>query len=221
MKYVTTVKDYGFDKPNPKYVLVICGHGGKVWQTKRLIRTLMRDGYAVKVVDHTAETLSTGDPSMLPGLIDEVYNLAVAYQEGVNQPVLVIGFSLGGLIALNIVRRDTRFNRAVFITGGDIVKAVLRLSTKEQWPQSYDELAEIWKPVNMYSNPGSLDHASMVMVFPLKDQLVDVEDVREEAKKHKKFILIEPKHFAHAGTVVDETILRPKRVLKYIRMLDE
>lgn len=221
MKYVTTVKDYGFDKPSPKYVLVICGHGGKVWQTKRLVRTLMRDGYAVKVVDHTADTLSTGDPSMLPGLIDEVYDLAVEFQENVKAPVLIIGFSLGGLIAMNIVRKDKRFDRAIFITGGDIAKAVLRLSSKDVWPQSYEELAKIWEPVNMYSQAGALDHASMVMIFPIKDQLVDIEDVRNEAKKHKRFVLIEPRHFAHAGTVVDETILRPKRVLKYIRMLDE
>ena len=221
MKYVTTVKDYGFDVPRQKYALVICGHGGKVWQTKRLVRTLRGDGYAVEVIDHIPDTLSNGDPLMLPGLIEEVYGLAVALRERVKQPILIVGFSLGALIATNIVRRDKKFEKAVLITGGDIAKAVLRLPTKDQWVQSYEELAEMWKPVNMYSEPGSLDHASIVMILPVRDQLIDPEDVRVEAKKHKKFILIEPRHFAHAGTVVDETILRPKRILKYIQMLNE
>ncbi len=223
MAQITNVKDYFTKKPGAKYILLLCGFRGKIWQTKRLVNLLLKNGYTVRAVDYTTDALTKGDPQLLIDLVDELHVEALRFKEEVKQPVLLLGISMGALASLNIIRRDKRFSQAVLITGGDIVKVAHRLQ-KEVWPQTYDELSEIWKSVNMYTDPKKLVHTKSVMILPIKDRYIDPDDVHKEIALQRKegndMQLIERHSFGHIGTIVEETILFPERILRYISMLD-
>ncbi len=224
MGYITAVKDFTSPKPNPKPILLFCGFGGRIWQTKRLINLLLKHGYNVRAVDYTTDVLTKGDPNMLIGLIAEARAEAARFIEDVKQPVLLLGISLGVLVAVNIMRRDQRFTRAVSITGGDIVKVAHRAQGPKIWPQTYEQLAKIWESVNMYTDPAALRHTTTVMVLPTRDRLIDPDDVRAEVAKQtaagNRMQLVERHIFGHIGTIIMETVIFPRRVLHYIAMLD-
>jgi esterase/lipase len=223
MTYITTIKDYASKKSDTKQIFLICGFGGKIWQTKRLINLLIKNGYNIRAVDYTTDVLTKGDPQMLVDLVKEMHIEAVRFKKKVKRSVLLIGISLGGLISVNIIRRDKQFSQAVIITGGDIVKCAIRSQGTKVWPQTYEELANLWKSVNMYSDPTTLKHISSVMVLPIADQLIDPDDVRKEIALQKaagnRMQLLERSIFGHVGTIIVETVLFPKRILRYIEML--
>jgi len=213
-------------------MLLMAGYGGKVWQLGRLTSVLLEAGYNVTAIDYDDIVLSSGDPQMLLDLTEEVCQQARRTLEQYKLPVLCVGFSLGALLSLNVMRRDTAFRRGVWITGGDIVKVAQRLYGKKVWPQPYAELASAWRTVNMYSDP-PLHDVSAVMILPTHDRLIDPDDVRSEVAKQQQdasnnITLIEHNRYrltglkgAHVGTIVEESVLFPERVLKYIKMLDK
>jgi pimeloyl-ACP methyl ester carboxylesterase len=224
MTHITAIKDYKPRHPNGKTILLLSPHSGKIWQARRLISVLQKAGYFIRAMDFSTEPLASGNPQLLPDLINEVHAQAVKLRQQAGNEITLIGFSLGGLVSLNILRRDKQFYRAVLITGGDIAKAVHRQDTKHNWHHPYDELAELWKDVNLYSDPADLKHTSLVMLISSKDELVLPEDVRAEAAKQTKagvsYRLLESHTRGHTGTIVEEMILHPKRMLRYIDMLD-
>ena len=203
-----------------KVAFVLCGFGGTIWQARRLIRTLQRNGYRVTAFDFPKEVLSKGDPALLPQLINEVVSLAEAQAKSIKEPILLVGISLGALVSLNIVRRSDLFHEAVLITGGDIVKVAHRIYGTKIWPQSYDALAKEWQHINMYTEPSKLRGKRLLFVLPANDNLIDTSDIykevalQNEAGNHLQ--LIERPSFGHIGTIVEETVLFPKRVLSYI-----
>jgi hypothetical protein len=224
ISYLKTIRDFRCKGPHPKQIFLICGFGGKIWQTKRLINLLLKNGYNVRAIDYTRDVLTKGDPQMLVDLIEELHAEAVLFQAEVKQPVLLLGISMGVLASVNIIRRDERFSRAVMITGGDMVKCAQRSQGPRVWPQSYEELARLWESVNMYSDPTTLTRINSIMVLPTADKLVDPVDVRNEIASQNKagnnMKLIERHIFGHVGTIFVETVLFPKRVLRYIAMLN-
>jgi hypothetical protein len=123
-------------------------------------------------------------------------------------------------MSLNILRRSPLFDTGVLITGGDIVKVAHNIYGAKVWPQSYDELAKTWQPVNIYSDPHQLVGKRILFVLPSKDRLIDPEDVRREMTRQvaagNHLMRIERHSFGHIGTIIEETILFPGRVLRYI-----
>jgi pimeloyl-ACP methyl ester carboxylesterase len=216
--YIRTTKTY-FSPDAGKYAFVLCGFGGSIWQLRRLIRVLQRQGYNVIAMDFGAEVLSSGDPSLLPQLVDEVVTSVENTQHELGQPMLLVGVSLGALLALNVLRRSADFDKAVLITGGDIVKVAQRLYP-QAWPQSYDDLAKQWRAINMYSDPGQLRGKHAHMVLPTKDKLIDPDDVRQETKRQQQagndLELLERNWFGHLGTIIEEAVLFPRRTKQYI-----
>ena len=109
------------------------------------------------------------------------------------------------------------------ITGGDVAKAAKRLHPAA-WQQSYKELSTLWKSVNMYSDPAKLKHASWLIVLPTKDELIDPDDVRKERLLQNaignNMQVLERHRFGHMGTIIEEIILFPKRILSYIKMVE-
>jgi len=200
----------------------MCGFGGSIWQLKRLINRLNRAGYDVTALDFSETVLSSGDPKLLPELVEEVVEFAETEAEKTKGPILLVGVSLDALISLNIIRRSN-FDKAVLITGGDIVIVAKRLYGKQVWPQSFEELAALWSAVNMYTKPEALAGKRLLFVLPANDKLIDVSDVRHEVRRQaeagNKLLLVERRPFGHVGTIILETVLFPGRTLGYIATL--
>jgi len=222
---IKNIRRYSAKAPGRKTAFVLCGFGGSIWQTKRLLRLLHRAGYDVTAMDFSKEVLARGDPKLLIQLMNDVVALAEAEARKSDRPVLLIGISLGALVSLNILRRSKLFNNGVLITGGDIVKVAQNIYGHKVWPQSYDELARIWQNVNMYTEPDKLSGKRLLFVLPSRDRLIDPEDVRHEVQSQvqagNELVLIERRAFGHIGTIIEETILFPKRVLSYIQKVED
>ena len=220
--HIQHIRTYPARKPASKRALLLCGFGGNIWQVKRLIHVLNRLGYTVTALDFSKEVLSRGDPALLPALVQKVVEVAEQEAKKADQPILLVGISLGALISLNILRRSAYFDIGVMITGGDIVKVAQRLYPKA-WPQSYDELARQWKHINMYTEPELLTGKHLLFVLPKRDRLIDVEDVRNEVVLQQKYgndlHLIERRVFGHVGTIIEEAIILPHRTKGYIKQV--
>ncbi|HSX30601.1 MAG TPA: hypothetical protein VLE99_01670 [Candidatus Saccharimonadales bacterium] len=223
MSLVKNVKTYPAKQPSTREALFLCGFGGRIWQGKRLINVLRRNGYHVTALDFSTEVLSKGDPKLLPELIDEVVAFAETKAKGASEPILLVGVSLGALISLNILRRSKHFNEGVLITGGDIAKVALRIYGNHVWPQSYDKLAEQWLSINMYTPPKQLRGKRLLFVLPAHDRVVDTSDVYREVSLQNKtgnhLLLVTRRPFGHTGTILEETVLFPRRVLSYIERI--
>jgi pimeloyl-ACP methyl ester carboxylesterase len=219
------VRCYAAKTPSAQEVLLLCGFGGSIWQTKRLVNVLRRDGYNVTALDFPKEVLSAGDMQALPNLVREVVAFAEAKAKSAGKPMLLVGISLGALISLNIIRRSPLFSHGVLVTGGDIAKIAQRMYGHTVWPQSYEELAREWQSINMYTPPTELAGKRLLFVLPAKDRLIDPTDVHREVKIQNdagNHLLLVTRHaFGHIGTIVEETILFPHRILGYIARLRE
>src|SRR3984957_2226432 len=204
MAYITSIKDFSSNRPHSKQILLICGFIGKIWQMKRLINLLNKNGYNVRAIDYTTDVLTKGNPQMFLDLVNEVHHEAIRLKKEVHQQILLIGMSMGALISYYIIRHDERFPKAMMITRGDMAKAVRRSQGRKTWPQNYKELANFWKAINLYSDPKKHKKFSGVMVLPIAGKLIDPDDVRNEIKIQNKagnhVHLIERRFFGHIET---------------------
>ena len=223
MSLIKNLKYVPSRKPGARDALLLCGFGGSIWQTKRLINVLRRNGYHVTALDFPKKVLSKGDIELLPQLINEVVAFAETKAKEATKPVLLVGISLGALISLNIIRRSNLFNEGVLITGGDIAKIARSMYGGKVWPQSYKELAELWRPINMYTPPERLNGKRLLFVLPANDRLIDTSDIHGEIRLQREsgnhVILVTRRPFSHIGTIVEETILFPNRILSYIEQV--
>lgn len=200
----------------------MCGFGGSIWQLQRLVHTLNRAGYDVTALDFSKSVLSAGNPTLLPQLVDEVTVIA-EQQASVAGPTLLVGVSLGSLLALNILRRSSMFTTGVLITGGDIAKIAKKLYPKV-WPQPYGKLAAEWKNINIYTEPTDLRGKHMLFVVHESNKLIDTSDIYAEVARQQSagnhLQLVVRDTFDHIGTIIEETIFFPKRTLTYIEQIN-
>jgi hypothetical protein len=126
---------------------------------------------------------------------------------------------LASRIALNILRRSKYFSEGVLITGGDIVKIARKLYPKA-WKLPHEKHAALWQNVNMYTNPKLLTGKRLLFVLPKHDKLIRIPDIHNEVAAQQQagndLTLIQRGAFGHVGTIVEETILFPRRTLSYI-----
>lgn len=223
MSLIRNVKYIPSKKENAQPVILLCGFGGAIWQTRRLIAALTGAGYNVTALDFSKKVLSSGDPVLLPQLVDEVVTFVEKEADKHSGKVLLVGISLGSLLSLNIFRRSAKFDQAVMLTGGNIVTVAKNLYGDKIWPQSHEELSRLWQGVNIFTEPNLLKHKRALFVLPLKDTLIDTSEVLTEIARQKEagnaVRLIKRGSFGHAGTIIEETILFPRRVLGYIDTL--
>ena len=224
MPLITNQKYFPSAQPTGRPVLLLCGFGGKIWQVKRLIKTLNKAGYDITALDFSKDVLSKGDPQLLLQLVNDVVAFAERQAKQVQKPILLVGVSLGALISLNILRRSNLFQTGVLITGGDIAKIAQKLYPKV-WPQTYAELAKTWESVNMYTDPQLLTGKRSLFVLHDSNKLIDVGDVRAEITRQRQagndVALVERKTFDHVGTIIEETVLFPRRTLEYIEQIEQ
>lgn len=223
MSLINNRRRYPSKQANAKPALVMCGFGGSIWQVKRLIRTLNRAGYDVAALDFPEAVLSSGDPKQLLALVDEVVQFAEDEAKKTDEPILLVGISLGALIALNILRRSQRFHEGVLITGGDIVKIARKLCPKVWQPLAHEEHKALWQSVNMYTDPKLLADKHLLFVLPKRDKLIEIPDIHKETATQQQagndLTLVQRGAFGHVGTIVEETILFPGRTLEYIEQV--
>lgn len=197
----------------------MCGYGGKIWQTKRLVRVLTRAGYTVEVFEFSTNVLKCGNSDDLLKLADEmVFTAEKIRKQGKKEPIL-IGMILGALLALNILRRSTNFHTGIGITGGGIVTVAKKLYP-EKWPQSPSALSHRWNEVNIYTEPKTLQDKRLFFILPTHDGLIDPCPVRDEIALQQlagnNFQLLERKYLPHVTAIIMKTVLFPKRILTYI-----
>jgi len=209
---------------NPKHVILLCGFGGAIWQTRRLRNVLNRAGYNITALDFPKRVLSEGNPKLLPQLVDEVVDFVEKEAAKSSQKILLVGISLGSLLSLNIFRRTTTFNEAIMITGGNIVTVAQNIYGHVAWPQSHEELSKLWQEVNIFTDPELLSGKHALFVLPTKDKLIDTSEVVTEIEAQRNagndLTLIRRNSFGHVGTIIEETILFPSRILSYIEKLE-
>jgi len=224
MSLIQDTKRFSAKRYSTKQVILLCGFGGAIWQTKRLISVLNRAGYNVTALDFPKRVLSEGNPTLLPQLVDEVVTFVESEAKKTNEKILLIGISLGSLLALNIFRRSEYFDTAIMITGGNIVTVAQNIYGTKVWPQSHDKLSELWKEVNIFTEPGVLNGKRALFVLPSRDKLIDTSEVLSEIAKQKEagnsIQLVKRGLFSHTGTIIAETILFPKRTLGYIKRVE-
>ena len=206
-------------------ILFMCGFGGAIWQTKRLIGQLNCAGYNVTALDFPRSVLSSGDATLLPELVDEVVAFAEVLAKNSSRKILLVGISLGALMSLNILRRSNTFDRAVGITGGNIATVAKKLYGNKVWPQSHAELLEQWKSVNIYTDPELIRGKRIIFVLPERDKLIDTSEVIGEIglqnRAGNSMQLVTRGTFSHIGTIIEETILFPSRTITYIETLNK
>jgi len=222
MSLIRTTQTFPAPTSTQRPILLLCGFGGRVWQLRRLIAVLNGAGHDVVALDFPKSVLSRGDAELLPRLTDEVVAFAESLADQSAQPPLLVGVSLGALLTLNILRRSPKFTEGVLITGGDIA-AIARKLYPKVWSQSYDQLAAAWQTVNMYSDPAQLHGKRLVFVLHPSNKLIDTTLVRREIQAQQaagnELRVVERARFDHVGTIVEETILFPRRTLDYIRQV--
>lgn len=220
MSLINNTRHFPTEHKESKEVILMCGFGGAIWQTRRLITVLNHAGYNVTALDFPKEVLSKGDLTLLPEMVDEVVVFVEKQAKDTNKKILLIGISLGSLISLNIFRRSKYFDRAIMITGGNIVTVARNIFGDRIWPQSHDELSEVWRDVNIFTEPNALNDKRALFVLPTRDKLIDTSEVISEIERQNNagnhITLVKRNSFGHVGTIIEETILFPKRILGYI-----
>ncbi len=108
--------------------------------------------------------------------------------------------------------------------GGDIAKIAKKLYGKV-WKQTYDELAVLWQDVNMYTKPELLKGKRLLFVVPPSSKLIDIKDIYIDVDLQRSagnsLQMVERTKFDHIGTIIEETVVFPKRTLTYINMLED
>ena len=224
MSLIQTTKRFTSKKQDAQEVILLCGFGGAIWQTKRLISVLNRAGYNVTALDFPRKILSAGDPVLLPRLVNEVVTFVEDEARKYDEKILLIGISLGSLLSLNIFRRSKSFDTAIMLTGGNIVTVAKNIYGHKTWPQTHEELSEIWKEVNIFTDPSILRGKRALFVLPLRDKLIDTSEVLAEIGAQNEagnsFQLVKRARFSHVGTIIEETIIFPGRILDYIQKIE-
>jgi pimeloyl-ACP methyl ester carboxylesterase len=223
MSLINNIRYFPTKSTNPQKAILMCGFGGAIWQTRRLTTVLNRAGYDVVALDFPKDVLSKGDPTLLPRMVDEVVVFVENEAQKTDQKILLIGISLGSLLSLNILRRSSKFNKAVMITGGNIATVAQSIFGREIWPQNHANLSKLWQDVNIFTEPELLKDKRAVFVLPTRDKLIDTTEVITEITRQNEngnhLVLVKRNSFGHVGTIIEETILFPKRILTYIDRL--
>lgn len=225
MSLIQNSKRFSSKKLHAQKVILLCGFGGAIWQTRRLTSVLNKAGYDVTALDFSKEVLSKGNPALLPKLVNEVVAFVEDEARKTDQEILLIGISLGSLLSLNILRRSKLFSTAIMLTGGNIVTVAHNIYGHTVWPQSAEELSELWKSVNIFTGPEHLSGKKALFVLPTKDKLIDTSEVLAEVRRQTQagnsLKLIQRGSFGHIGTIIEETVLHPRRILDYIKQVKD
>lgn len=111
---------------NPRaYVLGVHGHAEHLGRYPLLINTLVSHGYAVSGLDHHGHGRSSGVRAFVPrfdAFVDDLERLGdVARAERPGLPLVVLGHSMGGLIAVRYALRHVSEIAALIVSGPALI----------------------------------------------------------------------------------------------------
>lgn len=196
-------------------LVYMLGYGGHIWHSKRHLKLLLKKGFTIYALDFR-DVLRRRNPQDLLTLMDEVDEL-LQKKHLINKMTLMLGVSMGGLVGFNMLKRHEELKTLLVITGGNM--ALIPKYYRQKWPVSYDELAELWAPVNIYTKPGEVKNKYIAMALPSRDQVINPVEVADELKMlsaHNTVRILRPKG-GHFRTIVTQTMLRPQKSLPIIQ----
>ncbi len=197
------------------------GYGGYTWQASRQLKVLRNAGYKVYALDFK-KILNSHNPKELLELMDEVDEF-LEEKHLISEELLLVGISIGGLAGYNMIRRHKELNKLLAITGGNVSLLPTNKSLKTDWNMTRDQLAKAWQSVNMYTPPGEMNDKRVIMMLPLRDKIINPEEVVEEVElqgQYNNVTLIRTRG-GHYRTIITETIVKPKSILKYLKELEK
>lgn len=221
MKFIRSITRINPAAPNGKTVLYMLGHGGYTWQAKRQLKVLGQEGYRVIALDFTFTILSP-NPQDLIDLMNEVDEF-MQKEKLIFRNLLIIGISLGGLTGYNMLRRHKDLCRLLVITGGNIALLPSSRSLRNRWKLTREQLLEKWDNVNIFYPVGTLKDKHVIMLLPNRDKVINPNEVTSEIELHEPFnkIQLVRTKGGHFRTIITETVLRPKNILKYLHELEQ
>jgi pimeloyl-ACP methyl ester carboxylesterase len=219
MQFIRSTQKIQPVHPNGKTIVYMLGYGGYAWQSKRHLKVLCDQGYALLVLDFR-DVLKRRNPQDLVTLMAEVS--ALLRRAGLlNKNTVLLGVSLGGLVGYNMIRKHPELNKLLVITGGDMTHIPSPRLLRRYWHLSRDELAQKWQGVNIYTPVGAMQHKHVIMLLPERDRVIDPQEVADEIARHahlNDFTII-PTRGGHFRTIITETIVAPRRRLGLIDRL--
>lgn len=220
MKHIRTITEISPLQPNGKTIVYMHGYGGYTWQASRQLKVLKKAGYKVYALDFK-KILNSYNPKELLELMDEVDTFLIE-NSLINKDLLLVGISIGGLAGYNMIRRHKELDKLLAITGGNVSLLPTDRSLKKNWKMTRSQLAKEWRTVNMYTSPGTMNNKRVIMMLPLRDKIIDPEQVSKEVRLQQKFnkITLVRTRGGHYRTIIRETILKPKSILRYLHELE-
>ncbi len=221
MKHIRSITEILSTTPNGRTIVYMHGYGGYTWQAVRQLKVLKNAGYKIYALDFR-KILNSHNPQELLELMDDVDEF-LKNKGLINKELLLVGISIGGLVGYNMLRRHKELHKLLVITGGDVSLLPTKRSLKKNWKITRRELAEGWRPVNMYTPAGELKDKNIIMLLPSRDKIINPEEVAEEIKLQQNFnnVRLVRTSGGHYRTIITETILKPKGVLKYLHELEK
>jgi alpha-beta hydrolase superfamily lysophospholipase len=135
----------------PEFVVVLAhGHGEHARRYEHVAERLVEEGGAVYAPDHMGHGLSDGDRALIEDVEEPVDDLAavagMARAANPDLPLILLGHSMGGLIATRLAQRDpSAFTAFVlsgpFIGGNPEIEALLGLDPMPEVPVDPDLLS--------------------------------------------------------------------------------
>lgn len=205
---------------NGKTVLYLHAHSGRTWLSKRQINLLRNHGFTIIALDFNF-SIKNHRVKDLTELMDEVDSF-LQNEKLIREELIIIGLSLGGLVGYNMLRRHALLKKLIVITGGNIALLPSKNDLKNNWKMTRAQLEEEWKEVNMFTPLGALVDKNIMMLLPLRDRVINPNEVLDEIEKQTKFnnmIIVRTKG-GHFRTVFTQIIFQPKKILSYIKTIE-
>jgi acylglycerol lipase len=151
----------GWIPERPKAIALLShGHAEHLGRYSHVVSSLADDGFAIYGIDHRGHGRSTGTRALVASFdqaVQDLYVLALhTQQRHPGLPIVLIGHSMGGLIALRYALRHQRMLTALVTSGPALIidaaipsplvtagKLASRVAPKAQLPRSRPELCEL------------------------------------------------------------------------------
>jgi pimeloyl-ACP methyl ester carboxylesterase len=220
MQFIRSITHLEPKNPNGRTIVYMHGYGGFIWQARRQLKVLKEDGYKIVALDFKL-ILRSHNPQDLIDLMDEVNALFVE-EKLIDPNLIMVGISLGGLVGYNMIRRHAELTKLIVITGGNIALLPSDRSLNKKWKTTREQLTNKWERVNMATKVGLLKGKHIIMFLPLRDKLINPEEVVNEFDLHQDYNRVEliRTKGGHFRTIITQTILSPKKLLQLIDELE-
>jgi uncharacterized protein len=218
--------------PNAPCIIGLSGFGSQKAELLGISSNLHRDGFAILLIDFRGSGRSRGDVVTMGHNESEDARAAVDWLRGEvpNAPIGVIGYSMGGSVALMLAALDDRVQAVVSDSAFATQRAIFAHHIRRRtgvWPtpvliaaapmlkrrhgRGYDDFSPA-------ANVGRISPRPLLLIHPRDDQIVPfehAEQIWENAGEPKKGWF--PEGIAHCGAYFHDRAGYCRRVSKFFR----